>query len=132
MIDVGRWADGYYKSTVLQEKAVGKKILNVELVDDSVLRLVFEDGTGLEFSDEGQSCCERRYMSVDGDDLAEFIGASYVEAFIKDAPEIEDEWGVHEVQFLEVSTSKGSITVSNHNEHNGYYGGFSVIVKEVN
>lgn len=33
---------------------------------------------------------------------------------------------MHEVQFLHVKTSKGSFAVSNHNEHNGYYGGFNV------
>ena len=35
----------------------------------------------------------------------------------------------HEVQFLEVKTSKGSFTMSSHNEHNGYYGGFSIEVR---
>lgn len=33
---------------------------------------------------------------------------------------------VHEVQFLVVHTDKGDLTMSSHNEHNGYYGGFSI------
>ena len=34
---------------------------------------------------------------------------------------------IHEIQFLDVKTSKGVFQISNHNVHNGYYGGFWVI-----
>ena len=81
----------------------------------------------MRLADEGQSCCENRYMSTD-DDLSDFIGGTLLDAEIKAAPDETDEWGqVHEVQFLEVRTSKGSFTMASHNEHNGYYGGFYLV-----
>jgi hypothetical protein len=36
---------------------------------------------------------------------------------------------VHETQFLIVDTTKGSFTIVNHNEHNGYYGGFGLVAQ---
>jgi hypothetical protein len=33
---------------------------------------------------------------------------------------------VHEVAFLEVTTDRGVFQMKNHNEHNGYYGGFLI------
>lgn len=115
-------------SESIQKDAVGKEISNVSLTDDNLI-ITFTDGTLLNFRDDGQSCCEYRYFSCDGDNLSEFVGAKYVEAYVKDAPDIgDDDYGVHEVCFLEVRTSLGSITVSAHNEHNGYYGGFGIVV----
>lgn len=120
----------YKNQQEVQANSVGKVISEIFLNDD-VLTIKFEDSTSIEFLDDGQNCCEHRYFSVDGDDLSEFEGAKYVEAFLNDAPGIEDSYGdVHDVCFLEIRTSRGSITVSAHNEHNGYYGGFGIIVKE--
>jgi len=66
-----------------------------------------DDGTQLAIWDGGQSCCEHRYMRTD-DDLNEYCGAILQDFELKDAPDIEDEWGeVHEVQFLDVKTDKG-------------------------
>jgi hypothetical protein len=80
----------------------------------------------MQLFDAGQSCCEHRYMRTD-DDLKSFIGAELVDAEISNAPDQVDEYGeTHEIQFLRVKTSKGLITISNHNEHNGYYGGFAI------
>lgn len=104
--------------------AVGKTIAVVELRDD-VLRFQFSDGSKLILRDEGQSCCESRYMTTD-DDLSEYVGAKLLDAEIKDAPSVENEYEEHEVQFLEVKTDRGVFTMANHNEHNGYYGGFSI------
>lgn len=102
--------------------AVGKTIASVALDNDELV-LRFTDGTGIKLVDEGQSCCEYRYMRTD-DILTDYIGAEFRGAEIKDAPEVDDGCTVHEVQFLEVQTSKGVFTMSSHNEHNGYYGGF--------
>lgn len=109
--------------------AVGKYIQAIE-IHDSELRLTFGDGSRIKLFDDGQSCCEHRYMTCD-DDLSYYIGAQLLDAEIKDAPDAEDEYGVHEVQFLEVKTSKGSFTVASHNEHNGYYGGFWIKAAEM-
>ena len=63
------------------------------------------------------------------DNLAPFVGRVFLGAMIKNADDHVDEYGEHhEVQFLEVYTDIGSFTVCTHNEHNGYYGGFDVVV----
>lgn len=102
--------------------SIGKTIASVALADNE-LRLTFADGSVLRLWDAGQSCCEERYMVCD-DDLASFAGDALVGVGIKEAPNVEYEYGEHEVQFLEVMTSGGAITAATHNEHNGYYGGF--------
>ena len=86
--------------------------------------LQFTDGSGLRIYDGGQSSCEKRYMSCD-DNLPYFTGSTFMSAEVREAPAVEDEdGGVHEVEFLVLHTSKGVITVANHNEHNGWYSGF--------
>lgn len=112
--------------------AVGKTITSIALVDD-VLNIKFEDGYVLHLSDEGQSCCERRYMTTD-DAPSEFVGAALVSVTILDSPNIEqvpDEDGYtssdeHEIQFLRITTTRGDLTFATHNEHNGYYSGFNL------
>lgn len=106
--------------------SLGKTITALTLGDDDALHFEFGDGTKMRLFDDGQSCCESRYMRTD-DDLSYFVGAQLLDAEIKDAPNVEDdEYGAHEVQFLEVKTSKGCFTMASHNEHNGYYGGFAI------
>ena len=102
--------------------SIGKKIESAELKDD-ILVLSFKDNTRLKLWDGGQSCCESRYMNCD-DDLLYFTNTVLKGVEIRDAPDVETEYDTHEVQFLVVTTGKGVITVSNHNEHNGCYGGF--------
>lgn len=107
--------------------AVGKKLAELEVdAATNTLRLRFEDGTGIRLSDDGQSCCESRYMTCD-DDLSHFVGATLTDGEVRDAPRVEDDCEVHDQQFLVITTSAGSFTVANHNEHNGYYGGFSIV-----
>lgn len=112
-------------------QCVGGVIRNLKM-EDSELLLVLDDGT-LTLKDDGQNCCESRYMTCD-DNLAEFIGAHFTGLYIKRynaIPQQPDEDGItrsdmHEVQWLEIVTSKGCITIAAHNEHNGYYGGFNI------
>ena len=109
---------------------LGKKIAKLWLGDDDALHFRFEDGTGIKLFDDDQSCCEHRYMRTD-DDLEYYIGSVLQSAEVRDAPSmVEDDYGEHEVAFLEVVTSKGSFTMSNHNEHNGYYGGFCIVCRQ--
>jgi len=104
------------------EGAVGKEIAALDLNEGRLL-FTFTDGSKIKLFDDGQCCCECRYLTSD-DDIQAFVGASLMEAEVREAPKIEDGWGVHEVAFLVVTTSKGAFTVETHNEHNGYYGGF--------
>ena len=81
--------------------------------------------------DEGQRCCEHRWMSTD-DDLKYFVGSKLQSVEVKEGPDIEYEYGYHETCFLVVTTSLGSFTCVTHNEHNGYYGGFMITAKSWN
>lgn len=112
--------------------AVGKRIVRAELYDDGdidELRLWFTDDTAIRIFDDGQSCCEYRYMTTDDDPTA-FVGALLENVRVQEGPDVEDERGnAHEVEFLIVDTSLGSFTLETHNEHNGYYGGFLVVAR---
>ena len=109
---------------------LGKTVVSIRLdvtSDPHALRIAFADSV-LSIFDSGQSCCETRYMACD-DDLPSFSGGVLVEVDVRTAAQTSDsvpEWSEHDIQFLVVKTSKGDITVATHNEHNGYYGGFSI------
>ena len=111
------------------EHAIGRTLAFVALdktanENSGALRFAFADGTAVRLFDDGQSCCEIRYMACD-DDLDDFAGATVTDIEIRDVDDVEDEYGDrHDVQFLHVQTDQGAIVVSMHNEHNGYYGGF--------
>ena len=63
------------------------------------------------------------------DNLDYYVGSKLLGFEIKEATIMEDGYGLHEIQFLEVRTSKGCFTMASHNEHNGYYGGFDIRVE---
>lgn len=105
--------------------AIGKKIALVALIENE-LHLTLDDGSKIKIWDDGQSCCEHRYMSTD-DNLAYLAGATLVNVEVREAPTIQGGYGdEHEVQFLALMTDKGDAVFANHNEHNGYYGGFGI------
>jgi hypothetical protein len=110
-------------------ESMGKTISGLTLDEEGGFIIIdFNDGTNLRVADDGQSCCENRYMRTD-DDMQHFVGAKLTGLEIKEAPNEPDEYGEHEVQFLEVQTDRGVFTLASHNEHNGYYGGFWITLK---
>lgn len=112
------------KETVeAMRRAIGKKIRAVALTVNR-LRLTMAHGA-LTLWDDGQSCCEYRYMHTD-DNLAYFTNTVLEHIEVREAQHIHDSSECHEVQFLVVTTGKGAFTIANHNEHNGCYGGFSL------
>jgi hypothetical protein len=115
---------GNADSVAAWKSIIGKRIAKAE-IKNNALAMKMDDGTTVAIEDDGQSCCESRYLRTD-DDLTHFVGAELRDAEIRDAAEGESEWGTHEIQFLIVETSAGHFTVAAHNEHNGYYGGFSI------
>ena len=122
---------GGNENSALAVSASLNKVIKTVVLDEGEdeLKITFEDGTGIALYDGGQSCCEHRYMATD-DDLEYYSGATFLEASITDGPDQEDEYGEpHEIQFLDIKTSKGTFQMSNHNEHNGYYGGFYIMAK---
>lgn len=107
--------------------SVGKTIASVELADDK-LAFSFTDGTTLKLYDDGQSCCESRYMQTD-DDLPYYVGATFNGIELRDAPDVTSDEPYaeeHQVQFLVVLTDRGTFSMASHVVHNGYYGGFSI------
>ena len=114
------------------EKYYGRTI-TAAAMKDNTLSMTFEDGVTIDIFDNGQSCCETRYMRTD-DDVFDIVGHKLVGLLSKDvdvkpAPEVEYA-DANEVIFFEVKTDKNSIVFSNHNEHNGYYGGFDMTIRE--
>lgn len=105
--------------------SLGKVIENVNL-DNNELIFTFTDGSGLKVFDDGQCCCEDRYMTTD-DDLSDYKGSTLLDFELKTAPNMENEHVEHEVKFLDVKTSNGIFQMASHNEHNGYYGGFNIV-----
>jgi len=111
------------------DKYYGRKIKGAEFGDDK-LKITFDDGVQISIFDGGQSCCENRYMNT-SDDVKWLVGKTLTGLTLKDAPDENGDYDVHEVQFLEVMTDHGCIIFANHNEHNGYYGGFGMNIKEI-
>ncbi len=121
---------GNKESVEAMTEAAGKEIAALD-IDEKRLLFTFTDGTAMKLYDDGQSCCEYRYMHTD-DQLEDFVGAEFREAEVRDGPEIVDDYSdVKESQFLVITTSTGQFTVVNYNEHNGYYGGFAIRAAKV-
>lgn len=110
--------------------SVGKPIAEIEIAENELL-FSFSDGSRMKLFDDGQSCCETRYMDTD-DSLADFVGSILQGASVQAGPTDDKSSGdIEESAFLIISTSKGQFTIVNYNEHNGYYGGFSIRAAEV-
>lgn len=109
--------------------SIGKEIKKLTIGGDC-LNIEFSDNSKIEIYDGAQSCCEHRYMNTD-DELHHFNGSRLLGASTRDGGTTDDDNDVKETEFLIVDTSKGSFTVANYNEHNGYYGGFHIKVKKV-
>ena len=112
----------------------GKSICSF-LLEEEALLIRFTDDSALKLFDEGQQCCEQRYLRSD-DDFRAVEGAQFLDAQVREAAESAflvdtNNCGIHEVQFLVILTSLGELTISAHNEHNGYYGGFTLSAEEV-
>lgn len=108
------------------KSSIGKEIQDISIVENE-LKIDLPDFT-LIIWDNGQSCCEHRYMKTD-DDLNSFIGEEIIGFELKNSNKTGDEDYPHEIQFIEIKTNKSVISFSNHNEHNGFYGGFSISAK---
>lgn len=106
----------------------GKTIKSATMTEDKI-SLTLADDKVISIWDNGQYCCEHRYMTTD-DDIQSLVGNSLVRIEAKDAPDVADKWGEHEQVFVEIATDKGFVTIVNHNEHNGYYGGFGLTITE--
>jgi hypothetical protein len=109
-------------------KYYGRKIKSAEFSGDD-MRLTFEDGVNIIISDQGQSCCENRYMTCD-DKPSDLVGQELRKIEVKEYKNEDQDYDCHEIAFLEIGTDQTSITFATHNEHNGYYGGFGLDIRE--
>lgn len=111
------------------EKDVILRVLLVKGDGEDKLCVYTTDGMVREFKDDGQCCCEDRYMTCNEEGLDYFIGATYLGYDISDFTQEDDVEGyINEAQLLNIRTDRGVFTVVTHNEHNGYYGGFNVVM----
>lgn len=114
---------------VIIKKYAGKVIKKASFGGNEIV-LEFEDGTKIEITDDGQSCCEERYMTS-SDDFSSLVGNQLFDIDVKEVTETSADYDTHEIAFLHIITNKATVVVETHNKHNGYYGGFSLTVKEV-
>lgn len=100
------------------------QIGSFELVDNEYLLIITICGCHYRISDEGQSCCETRWMTCD-DNLDMFKGSIIKDIELFEDESVEDENGdCDDVKFLRIVTTLGDFRICMHNKHNGYYGGF--------
>lgn len=114
--------------TMNTDEYKGREIV-AALLEEDRLNIDFADGSKISVWDDGQSCCESRYMTTD-DDVASLVGGKLVSIVGKPGPGHVAEYDEHETCFVEIATDKGFVTIVNHNEHNGYYGGFGLTITE--
>jgi hypothetical protein len=107
--------------------SVNKVIKDIQIGDSSFV-ITFEDDTNIEFFDDNQSCCEKRYMNTD-DTLIDMVGGKLIAAAVVSGGEFDKDGDTQECAFLIITTTKGMFTIANYNEHNGYYGGINIIIK---
>lgn len=114
----------------LYKEMRGKKITSAEFKKDSIY-LTFDDGLSVIIDDQGQSCCERRYMRTD-DNIKDIEGKTLVAIDIKEGPSFltSEDRDEHEIQFLEIQTNDIAVTFASHVVHNGDYGGFSIEIRK--
>lgn len=102
----------------------GRKIVTASLDNDEI-KLGFDDNVTIRIWDDGQSCCESRYITCD-DDIKDLIGKKLTKIEVKNHKEETGEYEEHEMAFVEINAEGSSITFCTHNQHNGYYGGFGL------
>jgi hypothetical protein len=107
----------------------GRRISAAHLDADEGLFITLDDGTKVRLWDNAQKCCEHRYITCD-DDLSKIIGGVLQRIEVKEVPDVETGYGAHEQLFVEVGTDECFITLTTHNEHNGFYSGFGLCIDE--
>lgn len=118
---------GLLSSNGVSDKAqfIGRTISSVSVEEKRVV-VGFTDGAGFVLKDEGQSCCEYRYLTTDDDPNA-LVGLTFRDIVEKPGECKEEEGGeCHDTMFVDIVADGAWITLCTHNEHNGWYGGFSI------
>lgn len=115
-----------FDQSILSNHVIESAIIDPDANGDSGRFIIgLTSGFQIFIEDAGQDCCESRYLHT-SDDLSNLIGETLVSIRISEVEYRCDRGEDHEVAFLTVSTKRDAVVVETHNEHNGYYGGFSV------
>lgn len=108
---------------MITTEASGRTIRSIE-VDEGGATLWFDDGSRLSLRDTADYCCEERHMTCD-DDIGFFEGAKFLGYDVREVMKFDGSHA-HDCAFLLVHTSLGEFNVAAHNQHNGWYSGFSI------
>ena len=108
---------------VHEVQGLSGKIESVRVGDE--LTITTECGKTIVVKDDGQLCCESRYVHCD-DELEHFVGRELTGRVVTKSSVSDADCGVRECMFVEIGTTIGAITLVTHNVHSGYYGGFDV------
>ena len=106
------------------------RVIKSASIDDEKMLITFEDDITIKIWDDGQSCCESRYMTCD-DDVKSLVGGKLLKIEAQEGESKDEDYDVHEWVFVEVATENDHIKFCTHNEHNGYYGGFGLSITEL-
>ena len=98
-------------------------IKHVEIKENKLI-LHFESGRKRLIYDDIKPYDGVRYLSTD-DDLSTIVGGKIISINTREGS-IDDYFDQHELLFVEIITTKGFLTIVNHNEHDGHYGGFNL------
>jgi len=93
------------------------------------IKLTLDNEVTICLTDAGQSCCEYRYMTIE-DNIEDLVGKKLTEISVREGGTREAEYDVHDIYFLHIKAEDECLVVANHNEHNGYYGGFDLTLTE--
>lgn len=117
---------GGNKETIAAINDAKERTITEIKLENNRLNIRLESGKTLSLWDDGQSCCEHRYMEAKDDNFDYYRGAKLLG--LETTAPTETKQGdfdeCKEEQFLIVKTDRGNFTVANYNENNGYYGGF--------
>jgi hypothetical protein len=98
----------------------------------NMIQVVFEDGSRLRIFDSGQDCCEHRYIT--SDDVGKYSprGHRMRDVVVRSLSSTENDCcGYNDIQFIEITTSGVGFDFEIHNDHNGYYAGFSIEIEYI-
>lgn len=121
----------FTKSNIIN-KYTGKRIVALTLSDNKI-KLYFGGGFVVHIFDNGQRCCEERFITTD-DNLSLATNTRFRNLTIKGTT--NDDYSddeikqIDEILFLKIQTDKACFTFETHNKHNGYYGGFDIQIEE--
>ena len=109
---------------------IGQRIVAARF-GKKALVLSLENGKRMSIRDRMQRCCEVRHISTD-DDVSTLVGQRFRHVKARAVPNLKDEEDyVHEAAFVEVAGDLGFVTLVTHNEHNGYYSGFGLVIDDL-